>query len=138
MRASLPRRLLGRGQPIGGAPEQQCRYRHGQVSRGVEDLVVEGDGGDAHRRGDEQADGDQRRPQWRPAPQLRWSGGLRLLSRPDVWLFLAAPPPHSVADHAQGKGRRDAKRCLRRVIARELFRLLERYDQPGVEILRVA
>jgi transposase len=36
---------------------------------------------------------------------------------------------------AQGKSRRDAKRCLRRVIARQLFRLLERYDQPGVEIL---
>jgi transposase len=36
---------------------------------------------------------------------------------------------------AQGKSRRDAKRCLRRVIARQLFRLLERYDRPGVEIL---
>jgi transposase len=39
---------------------------------------------------------------------------------------------------AEGKSRRDAKRCLRRVIARQLFRLLERYDQPGVEILRTA
>ena len=39
---------------------------------------------------------------------------------------------------AEGKSRRDAKRCLRRVIARQLFRLLERYDQPGVEILRAA
>ena len=39
---------------------------------------------------------------------------------------------------AQGKSRRDAKRCLRRVIARQLFRLLERYDQPGVEILQAA
>jgi transposase len=37
---------------------------------------------------------------------------------------------------AEGKSRRDAKRCLRRVIARQLFRLLERYDRPGVEILR--
>jgi hypothetical protein len=39
---------------------------------------------------------------------------------------------------AEGKSRRDAKRCLRRVIAGQLFRLLERYDQPGVEILRAA
>jgi transposase len=37
---------------------------------------------------------------------------------------------------AEGKSRRDAKRCLRRVIARQLFRLLERCDQPGVEILQ--
>jgi transposase len=39
---------------------------------------------------------------------------------------------------AEGKSRRDAKRCLRRIIARQLFRLLERYDQPDVEILRAA
>ena len=39
---------------------------------------------------------------------------------------------------AEGKSRRDAKRCLRRIIARQLFRLLERYDQPGVEVLRTA
>ena len=39
---------------------------------------------------------------------------------------------------AEGKSRRDAKRCLRRVIARQLYRLLERYDQPGVEVLRAA
>ena len=37
---------------------------------------------------------------------------------------------------AEGKSRRDAKRCLRRIIARQLYRLLERYDRPGVEILR--
>jgi hypothetical protein len=36
----------------------------------------------------------------------------------------------------EGKSRRDAKRCLRRIIARQLFRLLERYDRPGVEILK--
>jgi transposase len=38
----------------------------------------------------------------------------------------------------EGKSRRDIKRCLKRIIARQLFRLLERYDQPGVEILRAA
>jgi transposase len=39
---------------------------------------------------------------------------------------------------AEGNSRRDAKRCLRRAIARQLFRLLERYDQPGVEVLQAA
>jgi hypothetical protein len=37
---------------------------------------------------------------------------------------------------AQGKSRRDAKRCLRCVIARQLVRLLERYNHPTVEVLR--
>jgi transposase len=43
---------------------------------------------------------------------------------------------HVARRTAEGNSRRDAKRCLRRVIARQLYRLLERYDQPGVEILR--
>ena len=54
---------------------------------------------------------------------------VRLRTDPDTRAYLARRS-------AQGKSRRDAKRCLRRVIARQLFRLLERYDQPGVEILR--
>jgi transposase len=56
---------------------------------------------------------------------------VRLRTDPDTRAYLA----HRTAE---GKRRRDAKRCLRRVIARQLFRLLERYDQPGVEILRAA
>jgi transposase len=39
---------------------------------------------------------------------------------------------------AEGKSPRDVKRCLKRIIARQLFRLLERYDQPGVEVLMAA
>jgi transposase len=39
---------------------------------------------------------------------------------------------------AEGKSSREIKRCLKRSIARQLFRLLERYDQPGVEVLRAA
>jgi transposase len=38
----------------------------------------------------------------------------------------------------EGKSPRDVKRCLKRIIARQLFRLLERYDQPGVEVLKAA
>jgi transposase len=51
---------------------------------------------------------------------------VRLRTDPDTRAYIARRT-------AQGKSRRDAKRCLRRVIARQLFRLLERYDKPGVE-----
>jgi transposase len=54
---------------------------------------------------------------------------VRLRTDPDARAYMACRT-------VEGKSRRDAKRCLRRVIARQLFRLLERYDQPGVEILR--
>ncbi len=54
---------------------------------------------------------------------------VRLRIDPDTRAYIARRA-------AEGKSRRDAKRCLRRVIARQLFRLLERYDRPGVEILR--
>jgi transposase len=54
---------------------------------------------------------------------------VRLRTDPDTRAYMARRT-------AEGKSRRDAKRCLRRVIARQLFRLLERYDRPGVEILR--
>jgi transposase len=38
----------------------------------------------------------------------------------------------------EGKTHRDIRRCLKRSIARQLFKLLERYDQPAVEILKAA
>ena len=56
---------------------------------------------------------------------------VRLRTDPDTRAYMARRT-------AEGRSRRDAKRCLRRVIARQLFRLLERYGQPGVEILRAA
>jgi len=36
---------------------------------------------------------------------------------------------------AEGKSPREIRRCLKRGIARQLFKLLERCDQPGVKIL---
>jgi transposase len=39
---------------------------------------------------------------------------------------------------AQGKSIRDIRRCLKRAIARQLFKLLERYDRSTVELLRIA
>ena len=56
---------------------------------------------------------------------------VRLRTDPDTRAYMTRRT-------AEGKSRRDAKRCLRRIIARQLFRLLERYDRPGVEILRAA
>jgi transposase len=38
---------------------------------------------------------------------------------------------------AEGKSIRDIRRCLKRAVARQLFRLLERHDQAAVEIIRV-
>jgi transposase len=56
---------------------------------------------------------------------------VRLRDDPDTRAYLARRS-------AEGKSRRDVKRCLRRIVARQLFRLLERYDQPGVEVLQAA
>jgi len=53
---------------------------------------------------------------------------VRLRTDPDTRAYMARRT-------AEGKGGRDAKRCLRRIMARQLVRLLERYDRPGVEIL---
>jgi transposase len=38
---------------------------------------------------------------------------------------------------AEGKSVRDIRRCLKRAIARRLFKLLERYDRSTVELLQV-
>jgi hypothetical protein len=39
---------------------------------------------------------------------------------------------------AEGKTPREIRRCLKRFTARQLFKLLQRYDQPSVEVLRAA
>jgi transposase len=38
----------------------------------------------------------------------------------------------------EGKSVRDILRCLKRAVARQLFKLLERYDRSTVELIRVA
>jgi transposase len=39
---------------------------------------------------------------------------------------------------AEGKSSRDIRRCLKRVVARQLFKLLERYDHSAVELLGIS
>jgi transposase len=39
---------------------------------------------------------------------------------------------------AEGKSARDARRCLKRAVARQLFKLLERYTPVGVDVVKVA
>jgi hypothetical protein len=56
---------------------------------------------------------------------------VRLRIDPDTGTYMARRT-------AEDKRPRDAKRCLRPSIARQPFRLLERYDQPGVEVLEAA
>jgi transposase len=36
----------------------------------------------------------------------------------------------------EGKSARDVRRCLKRAVARQLFKLLERYDRSMVELVR--
>jgi transposase len=38
----------------------------------------------------------------------------------------------------EGKSVRDIRRCLKRAVARQLFKLLERYDRSTVELLKTA
>ncbi len=45
---------------------------------------------------------------------------------------------YAVRRAAGGKSPREMRRCLKRFVARQLFKLLEQCDQPGVEILRTA
>jgi transposase len=37
---------------------------------------------------------------------------------------------------SEGKSTRDIRRCVKRAVARQLFKLLERHDRPVVEVLR--
>jgi transposase len=39
---------------------------------------------------------------------------------------------------AEGKSPREIRRCVKRAIARHLFKLLQRFDRPDVEVVRVA
>jgi transposase len=52
----------------------------------------------------------------------------RLRNDPDTRAYAARR-------RSQGKSTREIRRCLKRAVARQLFKLLERYDRSGVEVL---
>jgi len=39
---------------------------------------------------------------------------------------------------AEGKSPREIRRCIKRTVARQLFKLLQRLDHAGVEVVQVA
>jgi transposase len=70
-------------------------------------------------------------------------GGDRQLNRALHTIVLARlrddPETRSYAARrsSQSKSARDIRRCLKRAIARQLFKLLERLDRSGVEVMKV-
>jgi transposase len=50
------------------------------------------------------------------------------------------PPTRAYAARrrTEGKSARDIRRCLKRAVARQLFKLLERYGRMGGEVMQVA
>jgi hypothetical protein len=43
---------------------------------------------------------------------------------------------HAARRRSEGKSVREVRRCLKRAVARQLFKLLERCDRAGVEVIR--
>ena len=54
----------------------------------------------------------------------------RLRNDPDTRAYAARR-------RAEGKSIRDVRRCLKRAVARQFFKLLERHDRPTVEVVKV-
>jgi transposase len=44
---------------------------------------------------------------------------------------------YAVRRRAEGKSSREIRRCVKRAIARQLFKLFERCDRAGVEVVRL-
>jgi hypothetical protein len=55
---------------------------------------------------------------------------VRLRDDPDTRAYAARR-------RAEGKSMRDIRRCLKRAVARQLFKLLERYGSAAVEVAAV-
>jgi transposase len=67
-------------------------------------------------------------------------GGDRQLNRALHTIVLArlrddpSSRAYAARRRSQGKSTREVRRCLKRAVARQLFKLLQRCDQPGVEV----
>jgi transposase len=46
------------------------------------------------------------------------------------------PRAYAARRRADGKSGREIRRCVKRAVARQLFKLLERCDRAGVEVIR--
>jgi transposase len=70
-------------------------------------------------------------------------GGDRRLNRALHTMALVRlrddPATRAYAERRRGEGKspREIRRCVKRAIARQLFKLLQRYDRPDVEVVRV-
>jgi transposase len=70
-------------------------------------------------------------------------GGDRQLNRALHTIVLArlrddpTTRAYAVRRRGEGKSARDTRRCLKRAVARQLFKLLERLDRPGVELASI-
>ena len=71
-------------------------------------------------------------------------GGDRQLNRALHTIVLArlrddpGSRAYAARRRSQGKSTRDIRRCLKRAVARQLFKLLERYDRSTVGLLRIS
>jgi len=76
--------------------------------------------------------------------RLNRSGDDRQLNRALHTIVVArlrddpATRTYAARRRAEGKSVRDVHRCLKRVVARQLFKLLERSDRSAVEVVKVA
>ena len=74
---------------------------------------------------------------------LRWSdldleAGRVAVRRPRVVVdYRAGLGAEDARRRAEGKSMRDIRRCLKRAVARQLFKLLERYGSAAVEVAAV-
>jgi transposase len=50
----------------------------------------------------------------------------------------AATRAYAARRTSEGKSTREIRRCLKRAVARQLLKLLERYDRPAVELIKAA
>ena len=66
---------------------------------------------------------------WSHAGRLRSDVVARLRDDPDTRAYAARR-------RSEGKSTREVRRCLKRAVARQLFKLLERCDRSMVELVR--
>jgi hypothetical protein len=104
------------------------RWRRGQLRAGLVAVLL-APGGAGAGSGPAQASTTPQRSEHRRArPDPRRTGGAH--ARPYGRTYAARR-------RSEGKTSREIRRCVKRAVARQLFKLLEAYDRPGVEVVRI-